>query len=295
MLEISPDKTQAGNKITFIGALVNLFLIAFKFFAGFLGHSQALIADAVHSISDLFTDAVVLVGLRVGRKPPDKGHHFGHARIETMASTIVGLGLVGVALYLGTKAALNIHRHTELHPTWLALGGAGLSIAFKEALYRYTIHVGHRIKSTAIVANAWHHRSDALSSVAVLIGVAGAQIRPDWHILDAYAALVVSFFIIKVGLEVVWESVRELTDAAPRSETVDRIRLCARRVDGVIDVHNLKVRTSGGLYQMELHVLVHGNLTVAQGHRIAKEVETSLDREFEDLSEVIVHVDPTME
>ena len=183
-------QSRQGRNITLIGAVVNLFLIAIKFVAGLFGHSQALIADAVHSVSDLFTDAVVLLGLRMGRKGPDQDHHFGHARYETLASTFVGATLVVVAAYLGLSAAFDIFHHTESHPTLVTVGAAGLAIILKEVLYRYTIHVGRRIKSAAIQANAWHHRSDALSSVAVLLGVGGAQINPDWHILDAYAALV---------------------------------------------------------------------------------------------------------
>ena len=287
------DRERVGRKVTLIGALANILLIALKFIAGVLGHSQALIADAVHSVSDLFTDVVVLVGLRLGRKAPDEGHPFGHGRLETLSSALVGMGLLGAAFYLGTEAAFNIYRHSEHHPTGLALGAAVISIVIKEALYRYTIHTGRVIKSTVLVANAWHHRSDALSSVAVLLGVAGALIKPNWHILDAYAALVVSFLIAKVGLEVLWGSIHEFTDSAPKPEVLEKIRLCAGGVEGVIDLHDLKVRTSGGLFQMVLHVVIDGNLTVTQGHGIAKDVERCLEVEFEELSEVIVHVDPS--
>ena len=200
MFESRSAPTGAARSITLIGILVNGFLIVLKFLTGLFGQSQALIADAVHSFSDLFTDVVVLIGLRIGRKAPDENHHFGHARIETLASAIVGLALVATALFLGIKAAFNIYHHTEYHPTGLALMGAGVSIVFKEVLYHYTVRTGQRIKNQLIIANAWHHRSDALSSVAVLLGVAGARLKPSWHILDAYAALLVSFFIIKVGL-----------------------------------------------------------------------------------------------
>jgi len=287
------DQERVGRKVTLIGALANILLIALKFIAGVLGHSQALIADGVHSVSDLFTDVVVLVGLRLGRKAPDEGHPFGHGRVETLSSALVGMGLLGAAFYLGTEAALNIYHHSEHHPTALALGAAVISIVIKEALYRYTIRTGRVIKSTVLVANAWHHRSDALSSVAVLLGVAGALIKPNWHILDAYAALVVSFLIAKVGLEVLWGSIREFIDSAPKPEVLEKIRLCAAGVEGVIDLHDLKVRTSGGLFQMVLHVVIDGNLTVTQGHGIAKDVERCLEVEFEELSEVIVHVDPS--
>ncbi len=286
---------RAGRSVTLVGALVNCLLILLKLLTGVFGQSQALIADAVHSLSDLITDAVVLFGLKAGRKAPDEGHQFGHARIETLASAVVGLALILTALYLGIEAALNIYRKTEYYPTGLALVGAGVSIALKEVLYHYTIHAGRRIKSRLVVANAWHHRSDALSSVAVLLGVAGTLINPSWHILDSFAALLVSFFIVKVGVDVLRGSLREFTDTAPPPEILDKIRDCARSVDGVFDMHDLRVRTSGGLYQMETHIVVDGRLTVAEGHRIAKVVESCLYEEIDDLDRVIVHVDPVSE
>jgi len=286
---------RAGRSVTLVGALVNALLILLKFLTGVFGQSQALIADAVHSLSDLITDAVVLFGLRVGRKAPDEQHQFGHARIETLASAIVGLALIVTALYLGIDASLNIYSRAEYHPTGLALIGAGVSIALKEALYHYTLHAGRRIKSSLVVANAWHHRSDALSSVAVLLGVAGTLINPSWHVLDSFAALLVSFFIVKVGIDILRGSLREFTDTAPPQEILDKIRDCARSVDGVFDMHDLRVRTSGGLYQMETHIVVDGRLSVAEGHRIAKVVEGCLSEEIDDLDRVIVHVDPVIE
>jgi len=297
--KLTPDSkitsARAGRSVTLVGALVNFLLIVLKLLAGIYGQSQGLIADAVHSVSDLFTDAVVLLGLRIGRKAPDEEHPFGHARIETLASAIVGLALIATALYLGIGAVLNIYRHTEYHPTRLALIGAMVSIAVKEALYHYTVHTGRRIKSQLIMANAWHHRSDALSSVAVLLGVAGTLIKPSWFMLDSFAALLVSFFIVKVGLDVLKDCLREFTDTAPPPEILSKITNCALSVEGVNDVHDTRVRTSGGLYQMETHIVVDGQLTVFEGHRIAKEVESCLAEEIEDLDRVIVHVDPATE
>jgi len=295
MSQVDKKKDSAGQRVTWVGAITNALLILCKFAAGIFGHSQALIADAVHSISDLFTDVIVLFGLKIGRKEPDEAHPFGHARIETLASAVVGLALIATALYLGIEAASNIYRHSEYHPTKLALIGAGLSIILKEALYHYTVRVGRRIRSQLIVANAWHHRSDALSSVAVFLGVTGALIRPSWHILDAFAALLVSFFIVKVGLDILGKSLREFTDTAPPPEVIDKISHCTKNVEGVLDTHDLKVRTSGGLYQMETHIVVDGQLTVTEGHRIAKAVERCLIEEMEDLARVIVHVDPAIE
>jgi len=295
MPESNSTSESTGRKVTLVGVLVNTFLILLKLVAGIFGSSQALIADAVHSFSDLFTDAVVLVGLKISNKPPDKTHHFGHARMETLASTIVGMALIGTALYIGIDASLTIYHHTEYHPTTLALFGAGVSIVLKEVLYRYTIRTGRRIKSQLIVANAWHHRSDALSSVAVFIGVAGTQINPSWHILDAFAALLVSFFIVKVGLEILRDALREFTDTAPNPEIIGKIQQCALSVNGVVDIHDIRVRTSGGFYQMEIHIVVDGQMTVLEGHKIAKTVEGCLVEDVGNFDRIIIHVDPENE
>jgi len=294
MSRIDKKEGRAGQRVTWVGAIANALLIVCKFGAGILGHSQALIADAVHSVSDLFTDVIVLLGLRIGRKEPDEGHPFGHARIETLASAVLGLALIATAIYLGIEAGLNIYRHADYHPNRLALIGASISIAVKEALYHYTVRVGRRIKSQLVVANAWHHRSDSLSSVAVFLGLTGALIKPSWHILDAFAALLVSFFIVKVGLEILGKSLREFTDTAPQPEIIGKISRCTKNVEGVLDTHDLRVRTSGGFYQMETHIVVDGQLTVKEGHRIAKAVESCLVEEVEDLDRVIVHVDPSI-
>ncbi len=288
--EIASD--DSGRSVTIVGALVNIFLIISKGLAGVFGHSQALIADAIHSISDLFTDVVVLLGLRYGGRAPDAEHHFGHARIETMASAIVGMALIGTAVYIGKDAALNIYRHTEYHPKGVAVFAAVIAVALKEALYHFTVHAGRRIKSQLLVANAWHHRSDAFSSVAVLLGVTVAYFKPAWHILDSYAALLVSFFIIKIGYEIIIKTINEFTDAAPKGEILDKIKKCAMSVDGVVDVHDLRARISGSVFQMEIHISVDGRLTVLEGHRIAKAAEKRIVEQIEDIGSVIVHVDP---
>lgn len=289
-----PDSASphTGRSITLIGLVVNAFLIALKLLAGWFGRSQALVADAVHSISDLLTDAIVLAGLWAGRKGPDDRHPFGHARMETLASAFVGIALTSTAVYLGVDAGLSIYRHTGAHPTHWALFGAGLSIACKEVLYHYTVRVGKRTRSALIVSNAWHHRSDALSSVAVFLGVLGTWIHPQWNVLDAYAALLVSFFIAKVGLDTLWSSLREFTDTAPPPEVIDQITDCILHTQGVQSAHDLRVRTSGGLYQMETHIVVDGDLSVAEGHRIAKNVEACLKEDVKEVDRVIIHVDP---
>lgn len=292
MMDHQIKSIRAAKSVTIIGAVMNGVLILLKFFSGIFGHSQALIADAVHSVSDLFTDAVVLFGIKLGRREPDESHPFGHARIETLASAFVGFALIVTAVLLGVDAAQNIYNKTEYHPKGLALIGAAISIAVKEGLYHYTVYTGRRIKSDLVIANAWHHRSDALSSVAVLLGVAGTLLKPSWHVLDSYAALLVSFFIVKVGLDIFKNTLREFVDTAPHPDVLKTINTCIRNVEGVIDTHDIKVRTSGGLYQMETHIVVDGALTVVEGHRIAKSVENCLIEEISGLGQVIVHVDP---
>lgn len=283
---------RTGRRVTLAGILVNAVLIGLKFAGGVFGQSQALIADAVHSVSDFFTDIVALVGLAISSKAPDEEHPFGHARLETLATAVIGLALIVTAVGLALDAADSIYEQAVKHPTWLALAVASISILSKEALYRYTIRAGRRLKSPVLQANARHHRSDALSSVAVLAGLIGTKINPKWQVLDPLAALLVSFFILKAGFEIIRDCARELTDTAPSREVLDKTKSCAQDVPGVINVHGIKVRTSGGQYQMELHIVVDGGLTVTQGNRIAKQVETCLLADIANTNRVIIHVDP---
>jgi cation diffusion facilitator family transporter len=238
------------------------------------------------------TDVVVLFGLRLGSKPPDSDHHFGHGRIETLTSALVGAALVVTAFFLGYSAIENIYRHNVYHPTTLAVVAAGVSIIFKEALFHYTRYVGEKVGNHLVVANAWNNRSDAWASAAVLIGVFAARIKPSWHILDPVAALVAAFFIVLVGFDFLKTAFKEISDAAPPGKVIEKIKECSLEVNGVIDVHDLRVRTLGGQYQMEIHIVVNGALSVAQGHKIAKEVESCLNREIREIDKVIVHVDP---
>jgi cation diffusion facilitator family transporter len=293
MAETVIEGGREGRKVTWIGVAANALLIVVKFVAGILGHSQALIADAFHSVSDFFTDAVVLLGLRYGRKPPDTDHHFGHARIETMASAVVGISLISVAFFLGYRSVVNVYTHADNYPTYLALAAAILSIVVKETLYRYTVIVGKRIRSQAVIANAWHHRSDAFSSVAVLIGVGGALINPQWHMLDAYAALVVSFFIAKVGFDVLLRSLREMTDTAPSQQFQNSVMNCIRGVSGILSAHDLKIRSMGGTYFLQVHIVVNKDMQVEESHRILNEARELIHQKFDLIGEIIIHVDPS--
>jgi cation diffusion facilitator family transporter len=289
------DRWREGRKVTLIGMAVNVLMIAIKLAGGWLGHSQALIADGVHSVSDLINDAVVLLGLSAGSRPADDSHPFGHGRVETLASMVVGGALLLVAVSLGFRSARDIYVHVERHPAFLTIVAAAVSILAKEAMSRYTAHVGRKIMSPVVLANAWDQRSDALSSVAALIGVGGAWLNPNWHILDSYAAMVVSLMIFTVGLGVIRNSLKEFTDAAPPPEILQQLESCARKVSGVLDVHDLKARTSGGLVQLEVHIVVDGGQSVKEGHAIAKEVEACLLSEVHQVMQVTIHVDPADE
>ncbi|MFC1834256.1 cation diffusion facilitator family transporter [Thermodesulfobacteriota bacterium] len=284
-----------GRNITLIGMVINIILIVVKIWGGMVARSQALVADGLHSVSDLAGDAVVLLGLKWGRSGEDDEHPFGHGRIETLASFIVGVILVGAAIAMGLSSGIDIYKGKVGEPTVLAIWVALLSIVLKEALYRYTRAVGERIQSNALLSNAWHHRSDALSSVAVLIGVGGAILNPEWGVLDSWAALIVSILIAKVGASFVLSSIREFIDTAPEKELVDKMHVCACKVEGVINCHDLKARTSGGRVFVELHITVRGDVTVREGHDVAKAVEICLKEEISHLANATVHVDPDEE
>jgi len=289
-----PGGIASGIRVTWVGVGVNIILIVFKLWAGLIARSQALIADGIHSISDLFSDFVVLFGLRWGRKVEDDDHQFGHARIETISSMIIGLVLLLVSaglLYNGFEA---IFTHEVSQPSLFAVYAAFISIVFKEALYWYTLAVGKRLRSPAVIGNAWHHRTDAMSSVAVLIGVGATYINPDWHLADAYAALLVTVFIVRVGGSLVWSAFKELSDTAPDRGLVKRLLQEARAVEGVRQVHDLRARHSGPQIFAELHIVVDPELTVRAGHDIARTVKYRLLDNFKDVTRVIIHVDPEM-
>jgi cation diffusion facilitator family transporter len=284
-----------GVHVTLLGSLANLLLAVIKAAAGVLSGSQALVADAVHSLSDLVTDAVVLVGLHWGGKHADDTHHFGHGRIETIASALVAVVLISVGLFLGVDAARSILHGESSRPGLFAVVAAAISIVVKEALYHVTLRVGRRIGSSAVLANAWHHRSDALSSVAALVGAGAAYVDLSLAVLDAWAAGLVAFLVIKVGLDLLWQTLRELSDAAPSEEVVSSMRAAADTVDGVRDVHGLRARSIGGVIQAQLHVVVDGDMRVTEGHRIAHEVSRRIRAQVSRVQDVTVHIEPDPE
>jgi cation diffusion facilitator family transporter len=289
---VAAGGTAAGIRATWIGSVVNLFLAVFKTWVGLLSRSQALVADGVHSLSDLFSDVIVILGLRWGRKSEDQDHPFGHARIETISSMVVGVVLIIVGLGLAQTAVAALGRGERPVPSLLAIWAAAASIVLKEGMYRYTVVVGRRLRSPALIGNAWHHRSDALSSVAVLAGVGASYVHPAWSRADAYAALLVTFFVLRVGVNLTWSAFKELSDTAPAPAEVEAIAGKAREVEGVRQVHDIRARYSGPQIFVEVHIVVDPDLSVRQGHEIARVVKWRLRGDLHDVTRVIVHVDP---
>lgn len=280
------------RRVTLIGLVVNVALSALKFAAGILGNSQAVVADAVHSLSDTATDVAVLVGVKFWSKPPDECHPHGHRRIEFLVTIFIGLLLAAVALGLSYNALSTLHEVQKGPPGAIAFFAAVLSIFIKELLYRWTISVGIEIKSTALIANAWHHRSDGLSSVPAAVAVAGAALVPGLAFLDHLGAIVVSIFILQAAWKIVRPSVEQLVDRGAPEEICLGIEQLARATPGVQEVHAIRTRHIGSGIEVDLHVLVDPALTVEEGHRISEEVKRRLIDYISDVVDVVVHLEP---
>lgn len=292
MMQSSDKEARQARRITWTALGLNLLLAGLKLACGLVGASQALIADSVHSLSDSCTDLAILIGVRYWYAPADDRHPHGHRRIETLITVVVALALAAVAGGLAFKSLSTIREHNDAAPGWSALAAALASIVIKEAMYRRTMKVGRRIKSPAIVANAWHQRSDALSSVPVALAVIGAKINPDWGFLDHVAAVVVSIFILGAAWRIGWPALQQLIDAGAPAEDLQRITNIALSVEPVCHVHAVRTRYVGSGLAVDLHVKVDGNITVREGHDVAEAVKRKLLAEGPDLVDVVVHLEP---
>ncbi len=284
-------------KVTIIGSVCNFLLLVFKFAAGILGHSAAMIADAVHSLSDFVTDIIVLVFVKISGKPQDKDHDYGHGKYETLATAMIGVILVFVGLGIMWNGLTSVWTFLKgeplVEPGMLALIAALVSLLIKEILYRYTVWAGKRIDSQSVVANAWHHRSDALSSIGTAVGIGGAiLLGPSWRVLDPVAAVVVSIFIIKVAFELIGPTVDELMEKSLPDDVEDEIIAAVTSVPGVYDPHNLRTRKIGNASAVTVHVRMDGNLTVNQSHELTRAIESSVRSLLGPNTFVSVHVEP---
>lgn len=280
------------RKVTWVGLFVNLFLVGIKFAAGIFGKSQALIADAIHSLTDLTTDAAVIAGSHYWERPPDDDHPYGHKRLETLVTAFIGVMLAAAGIGIGWRAVSTLHHQNVTPPGWIAILAVSVSIICKEIIYRWTARAGKRLKSTALAANAWHHRTDALSSLPVLIAVGGARIFPSWSFLDRVGAVVVSIFIIHASIKIIWPALAELIDAGVPVETRKKIHEIAHQNQNVLQVHDIRTRYISTGIQVDLHIVVEGLLTVRQGHDIADDVKKRVMAQIPEILDVVVHVDP---
>ena len=284
-------------KVTLVGGAVNVILLLFKFVAGIVGHSAAMVADAVHSLSDFVTDVIVLIFVRISGKPEDKDHEYGHAKYETLAMTLIGVALLMVAVgivYSGlTKIIAWAQGEGLKAPGLMALWAALLSVVLKEAVYHYSMAEARKLNSQAVEANAWHHRSDALSSVGTAIGIGGAIfLGQRWAVLDPVASIVVGVLIIKVSVELLRNGIGDLMEHSLPEEVENEILQLAASVPGVVEPHALRTRRLGNHYAIEFHILMDGNITLCEAHEKASEVEDILRVHYGPETHIAVHVEP---
>lgn len=278
--------------VGWVGLVVNLLLAAAKAAAGVLGHSQAVLADAVHSLSDTVTDVAVILGVRFWSAPADENHPHGHGRIETLITVIIGLAVGGVALGMGIEAVRGLRAHSTALPSTIALVAALGSILVKEVLYRWTAIVGREVRSPALVANAWHHRSDAISSVPAAAAVAVSLIAPQWAVVDRVGAVIVCLLILQVAWRILRPALDQLVDAGAPADDRLRIEKLALEVDGVEAAHAVRTRYVGASLAVDLHVEVDGGLSVAEGHQIALAVRRRLVRDGPNVADALVQIEP---
>ena len=291
------ERSKEIYKVTLVGGAVNVVLLLFKFVAGIVGHSAAMVADAVHSLSDFVTDLIVLVFVRISSKPVDHSHDYGHGKYETLAMTIIGVALLGVAIgivYNGVMAIIAWWNGSQLAaPGWLALWAALLSIVLKEAVYRYSMVKARQLNSPAVEANAWHHRSDAFSSLGTAVGIGGAILLGQrWTVLDPIASVVVGAFIVKVAVGLLRSGIGDLMEQSLPDEVEQEILRLAASVPGVTEPHELRTRRIGNHYAIELHILMDGGMSLREAHDKASEVENVLRQHYGEHTHVAVHVEP---
>lgn len=291
------DRTAKVTFVTLVGSVVNIILTVFKIFAGVLGRSTAMIADGIHSLSDLLSDIVVIVFVKISAKGRDKDHDYGHGKFETFATLIISLMLIVVAVNLMSGGINKIRQILDggevSSPGMIALWAAVASIVLKEILYRYTIIQGKALNSPMMIANAWHHRSDAFSSVGSLLGIAVAIFLGDkFVILDPITGCVISIFILVMAVKMSVPAIKELLDVSLPDDVEEKIEATAKSVKGVVDLHELKTRREGPGIIMEGHLVLDSEISLKEAHDISKKVEESLRKEFGTETQISLHLEP---
>lgn len=298
---IDEARSKEAKRVTWIGFVVNAVLTLFKFVAGFWGGSAAMIADGVHSLSDFFTDIVVLVGFKFTDKPADDQHNYGHGKFETLATVVIGLALLLVGYKITTSGIMSIYEVlfkgvTIEQPKMIALVAAILSIVSKEWLFRYTRRIGEKIQSSAVIANGWHHRSDALSSIGTMAGIGGAIfLGRDWAFLDPLASLVVSVFIFKVSFKILMPAVNELLESSLHPEEIEYIKKIIEASPHIQNYHHLRTRRIGPKVAVEVHFVFEKTMSILEAHSLATEVEKGVKERFGDSTIITTHLEPNLD
>ncbi len=283
---------QQIKRISWIGLIVNLLLSAIKFIFGVLGNSQAVIADAIHSLSDLSTDIAVIGGSKFWLKPADESHPYGHKRIEVIITTFIGVVLLFAGISLGFNALASLRCESASQPGIVALWGAVISVVAKEVLYRYTLRVGKRVRSQAVIANAQHHRTDAFSSIPVAVAVGVAAFSPQWYFLDNVAAVIVSLFILYSAAKIIKPVLLEILGTAAPVSLRQEIYNIVTNTQGVKSMHAVRTRRMGGEWYIDLHIQVRPEISVRQGHNISELVKKNLINSNNNIIDVVVHLEP---
>lgn len=294
---MADQRTNKIYRVTLLGMFVNIALFLFKLVAGIVGRSGAMIADAVHSASDFATDIVVLAFVRISAKPRDDDHKWGHGKYETLGSLIIGVALfaVGVEILVdsGQKIAAVVAGEVIPRPGFIAILAAAISIVVKELLYQYTIRVGRKLDSPSVVANAWHHRSDALSSIGALLGIGAAYLLGEkWRIADPIAAIVVAALIVKVSYDLCRTALADLLEKSLSRDVEEEILSIISATPNVYKPHNLRTRRIGSDIAIEVHIRVEGTMTVQDSHEISREIERKLRARYGERTAVAIHIEP---
>jgi cation diffusion facilitator family transporter len=291
------SRTQKALRITRIGIFANLCLIVIKFAGGLMGKSGAVIADAVHSFADFATDIIVIIGLKLADKPADNTHHYGHGKFETLSSLALGIILMGTGIgicWAGAEKVVQFFHHRSIsHPNWIAFLAASVSVVVKEWMYIITYRVGKQVNSQSLIANAINHRSDALSSLGVMLGIGGAVfLGRSWFVLDPIAAFVVGVFIFKSSFSIIKQSLDELLESSLGDQFEENIRNIALRIPGVKNPHHMKTRKIGNNYVIDFHIDMDESLSVKDAHDITEKVEEELKGEYGPDTVISIHVEP---
>lgn len=287
------ENAKIGTRASLITISINIVLCIFKMLAAFIGKSSAMLADSIHSLADILTTVVVIIGLKVSSKAADDKHPYGHEKFEPIFAKVMSLILSFTGISIGYKALHDLITGNLHSPGKIALVAAAVSIIVKEGMYWYTIIIARKIKSIAMETDAWHHRSDALSSIGTFLGILGA--RMGIRILDPIAGLLVSFLIIKIGIEYYFKAIKELVDHSATQEIIDEIRNITYKTQGVCNITNLKTRIFGNKIYADIEISVDGDLTVNEGHEIAQNVHNSIEKNISDIKHCLVKVNPKIQ